>query len=54
VHPPHTLALSWSSENLVLVTLDDRHHLDSLVVIEVQSSPEEFVGDPNLSVARTK
>jgi hypothetical protein len=35
-YTPHALGLSWSSESLWLVTLDDRHHLDDLVAIGVR------------------
>ena len=33
MHPPLSSALFGSSESYLLVTLSDRYHLDSLVVI---------------------
>jgi hypothetical protein len=46
----NALGFSWSCESLWLATLDDRHHLDSLVSIGARWSPQRICSWPGSSL----
>lgn len=41
--PIQLIGLGMIKQEFVLITIDDRHHLNGSVAIEVQRSPKEFV-----------
>jgi hypothetical protein len=53
-HTPHVLGCSWSSENLWFITLGDRHHLNDLVVIGAQLSPQRICWWPDSMAVRDR